>query len=184
VEPQWPVYQNLGEHELRDLEDGITWLKQQSYVDASRIVLYGWSYGGFMASYALTHSTSWSAAVVGAPVVDWRNYDSVYTERFMKTPQNNPEGYRRSAPRFAADKLHGRMLLIHGTMDDNVHTQNSEQFAYELQRAGKPFEYMIYPRSRHGVTDPRLNQHLQQTILDFVLRVVGVEDRAEATASR
>ena len=185
VEAQWPVYQNLGELELRDLEDGITWLKQQPYVDASRILLYGWSYGGFMTSYALTHSTSWAAGIVGAPVTDWRNYDTIYTERFMKTPQNNPEGYKKSAPRFAAANLHGRMLLIHGATDDNVHTQNSEQFAYELQRAGKPFELMIYPRSRHGITDPRLNKHLQQTIFDFVMRTVGAGGRpAGATASR
>ena len=185
VEPQWPIYGNLGELELRDLEDGITWLKQQPYVDASRILLYGWSYGRFMAAYALTHSTSWAAGIVGAPVTDWRNYDTIYTERYMKTPQNNPDGYRKTAPRFAAASLHGRMLLIHGATDDNVHTQNSEQFAYELQRAGKSFELMIYPRSRHVITDPRLNKHLQQTIFDFVMRTVGAGGRlAGATASR
>ena len=134
VEAQWPVYGRLGEYELQDLEDGIAWLKQQPFVDASRIVLSGWSYGGFMTAYALTHSTSWSAGIVGAPVTDWRDYDSVYTERLMKLPKNNPDGYRRTAPRLAADKLQAKMLLIHGTMDDNVHMQNSVQFAYELQR--------------------------------------------------
>ena len=97
AEAQWPIYGNLGELELRDLEDGIAWLKQQSYVDASRIALHGWSYGGFMTAYALTHSTSWAAGIVGAPVTDWRSYDTVYTERYMKTPQNNPEGYRKTA---------------------------------------------------------------------------------------
>jgi dipeptidyl-peptidase-4 len=173
AEAQWPVYGNLGEMELRDLEDGITWLKQQPYVDASRILLYGWSYGGFMAAYALTHSTSWSAGIVGAPVVDWRDYDSVYTERLMKLPQNNAEGYRKSAPRFAAEKLHGRMLLIHGTTDDNVHLQNSVQFAYELQRAGKLFEQMFYARSRHAFSDPLLEKHRYQTMLDFVMRTIG-----------
>ena len=133
-ESQWPVYGRLGEPELQDLEDGVTWLKQQPYVDPSRLVLSGWSYGGFMTAYALTHSTSWSAGIVGAPVTDWRDYDSIYTERLMKLPKNNADGYRRTAPRFAAISLHGRMLLIHGTMDDNVHMQNSVQFAYELQR--------------------------------------------------
>ena len=151
VESQWPVYGNLGEPELRDLEDGIAWLKQQPGVDASRILLSGWSYGGFMTAYALTHSTSWAGGIVGAPVTDWRDYDTVYTERLMKMPQNNPDGYRKSAPRFAADKLHGRMLLMHGTTDDNVHFQNTVQFVYELQRAGKSFEMMVYPRSRHAV---------------------------------
>ncbi|MBI2827984.1 MAG: S9 family peptidase [Acidobacteria bacterium] len=173
AEAQWPIYGNLGELELRDLEDGITWLTQQPFVDASRIALHGWSYGGFMTAYALTHSTSWAAGIVGAPVIDWRNYDTVYTERYMKTPRNNPEGYRKTAPRFAAAKLHGRMLLIHSGIDDNVHRQNSEQFVYELQRAGKSFEMMIYPRQRHGVTDPRLNKHLRQLMFDFIMRAVG-----------
>jgi len=173
VESQWPVYGRLGEYELQDLEDGISWLKQQSYIDASRIVLSGWSYGGFMTAYALTHSTSWSAGVVGAPVADWRDYDSVYTERLMKLPKNNPDGYRRTAPRFAADRLQGRMLLLHGTVDDNVHLQNSVQFAYELQRAGKPFEMMVYAKQRHGFTDPLLIKHVHQLEYDFVMRAVA-----------
>ncbi len=107
AESQWPVYGRLGEAELQDLEDGVTWLKQQPFVDASRIVLSGWSYGGFMTAYALTHSTSWSAGIVGAPVTDWRDYDSIYTERLMRLPRNNADGYRRTAPRFAAANLHG-----------------------------------------------------------------------------
>ena len=182
VESQWPVYGRLGELELQDLEDGISWLKRQSYVDPSRIVLSGWSYGGFMAAYAMTHSTSWSAGIVGAPVTDWRDYDSVYTERLMKMPQNNPDGYRRTAPRFAAGDLHGRMLLLHGTMDDNVHVQNSVQFAYELQKAGKPFEMMVYPKSRHALGDGRLNTHLRQTMFDFVMRVVRSENPAPGSS--
>jgi dipeptidyl-peptidase 4 len=171
AESQWPVYGRLGELELQDLEDGVTWLKQQSWVDPSRLVLSGWSYGGFMTAYALTHSTSWSAGIVGAPVTDWRDYDSVYTERLMKMPQHNADGYRRTAPRFAADRLNAKMLLIHGTMDDNVHMQNSVQFAFELQKAGKPFEMMVYAKQRHGFSDPRLVAHLHQTMLDFVMRV-------------
>jgi dipeptidyl-peptidase-4 len=173
AEAQWPVYGRLGEMELQDLEDGIGWLKQQPYIDPARIALSGWSYGGFMTAYAMTHSQSWSAGIVGAPVTDWRDYDSIYTERLMKLPANNPDGYRRTAPRFSAASLHGRMLLIHGTMDDNVHMQNSVQFAYELQRAGKPFDVMIYPKSRHAIGDPRLNAHLRQTMFDFVMKTVG-----------
>jgi dipeptidyl-peptidase-4 len=178
VESQWPVYGRLGELELQDLEDGVAWLKQLPYVDSTRMVLSGWSYGGFMTAYAITHSSSWSAGIVGAPVTDWRDYDTVYTERLMKLPKNNPDGYRRTAPRFAADKLHGRMLLLHGTMDDNVHVQNSMQFAYELQRAGKPFEMMVYPKSRHGISDGRLNSHLRQLMFDFVMRAIGAETPA------
>jgi dipeptidyl-peptidase-4 len=182
AESQWPVYGRLGEIELQDLEDGVTWLKQLPYVDPTRMVLSGWSYGGFMTAYAMTHSTSWSAGIVGAPVTDWRDYDTVYTERLMKLPKNNPDGYRRTAPRFAADKLQGRLLLLHGTMDDNVHMQNSVQFAYELQRAGKPFEMMVYPKSRHGISDGRLNSHLRQLMFDFVMRAIGAE--TPATSSR
>ena len=170
VESQWPVHGRLGELELRDLEDGITWLKQQAYVDASRVMISGWSYGGFMAAYALTHSTSWSAGIAGAPVTDWRDYDTIYTERYMKLPKENAEGYRRTAPRFAADQLKGRLLLLHGTMDDNVHVQNTLQFSYELQRAGRPFEMMLYPRSRHGISDPRLNLHVRRLMFDFIMR--------------
>jgi dipeptidyl-peptidase-4 len=158
--------------ELRDLEDGVTWLKQQPYVDSAHIIMSGWSYGGFMTTYALTHSTSWSAGIAGGPVTDWRDYDTIYTERYMKLPSNNAEGYRRTAPRFAAEQLHGRLLLLHGTMDDNVHVQNTLQFAYELERAGKPFEMMLYPRSRHGITDPLLNLHLRRLMFDFVMRAV------------
>jgi dipeptidyl-peptidase-4 len=184
VESQWPVYGRLGELELQDIEDGVAWLKQQPYVDGSRIALSGWSYGGFMTAYALTHSTSFAAGIVGAPVTDWRDYDSIYTERFMKMPQHNPDGYRRTAPRWAADALHGRMLLMHGTTDDNVHMQNSVQFAYELQKVGKPFEVMIYPKSRHAVTDSQLVKHLRQTMFDFVMRTVGSAVTAAPTASR
>ena len=183
VESQWPVYGRLGELELQDLEDGVAWLKKLPYVDSTRMILSGWSYGGFMTAYALTHSTSWSAGIVGAPVTDWRDYDTVYTERLMKLPKNNPDGYRRTAPRFAADKLQGRMLLLHGTMDDNVHMQNSMQFAYELQKAGKPFEMMVYPKSRHGIGDGRLNSHLRQLMFDFVMRSVGGEIPAAGTRS-
>jgi dipeptidyl-peptidase-4 len=183
AESQWPVYGNLGELELRDLEDGLAWLKQQPGVDGSRILLSGWSYGGFMTAYALTHSTSWAAGIVGAPVTDWRDYDTVYTERLMKMPQNNAEGYRKSAPRLAADKLHGRMLLMHGTTDDNVHFQNTVQFVYELQRAGRSFELMVYPRSRHALTDPLLNKHLRQTMFDFTMKTIGSAPRAAGTST-
>jgi dipeptidyl-peptidase-4 len=183
AESQWPVYGNLGELELRDLEDGLAWLKQQPGVDASRILLSGWSYGGFMTAYALTHSTSWAAGIVGAPVTDWRDYDTVYTERLMKMPQNNVDGYRKSAPRLAAEKLHGRMLLMHGTTDDNVHFQNTVQFVYDLQRAGKTFELMIYPRSRHAVTDPLLNKHLRQSMFDFTMKTVGTVARSAGTST-
>jgi dipeptidyl-peptidase 4 len=168
VESSWPVYRNFGELELRDIEDGISWLKTQPYVDGSRIGLWGWSYGGFMTSYALTHSKSFKIGIAGGSVTDWRNYDSIYTERYMATPQNNPEGYRKSSPVHFAKDLSGKILLLHGLMDDNVHVQNTVQFAYELQKAGKQFELMLYPKSRHGVTDPLLLKHMRTLMTEFV----------------
>ena len=169
VESAWPLYNNFGELELRDLEDGLTWLKSQPYVDGTRIGLWGWSFGGFMTSYALTHSQSYKLGIAGGTVSDWHDYDSIYTERYMRTPQHNPEGYQKSAPRNAAKDLHGKLLLIHGAMDDNVHVQNTIQFAYELQKAGKDFQLMLYPKSRHGVTDPLLVRHMRQMMTDFVV---------------
>lgn len=173
AEAQWPVYGRLGEVELQDIEDCMSWLKQQSYVDGSKVLLSGWSYGGFMTAYAMTHSTTFAAGIIGAPVTDWRNYDSVYTERYMKKPQNNHDGYQRASAIVAAGKLHGKALIIHGLTDDNVHMQNSVQFAYELQKAGKRFEEMFYPKSRHGITDPHLNKHSRQLMYDFVMRTIG-----------
>jgi dipeptidyl-peptidase-4 len=163
----WPLYKRFGEIELRDIEDGLAWLKSQPYVDGTRIGISGVSYGGFLALYALTHSRSFSMGIAEAAVSDWRSYDSIYTERYLGLPANNPDGYRDSSPRFRAADLAGRLLLIHTALDDNVHPQNTTQFAYELQRAGKPFQMMTYPKSAHGVTDPQLAPHLQRTMLDF-----------------
>src|SRR6185295_11613875 len=106
AETTWMAYRNFGELELRDLEDGVSWLKSQPYVDGSRIGLWGWSYGGYMTSYALTHSKSFKMGIAGGSVTDWKNYDSIYTERYMATPQNNPEGYRKSSPVHYAKDLH------------------------------------------------------------------------------
>ncbi|MYF05513.1 MAG: prolyl oligopeptidase family serine peptidase, partial [Holophagales bacterium] len=142
------------------------------WVDADRIGIEGWSYGGFMTSYALTHSDSFAMGIAGGTVTDWRDYDTIYTERYMRTPQNNPDGYRESSPRFNAADLHGALLLIHGTMDDNVHMQNTLQMAWKLQKAGKPFEMMLYPKSRHGVTDPDLSLHLRETMARFILKTI------------
>jgi dipeptidyl-peptidase-4 len=169
AESTWPVYKNFGELELKDLEDGVAWLKNQPYVDGSRIGIWGWSYGGFMTSYALTHSQSFKIGISGGTVADWRDYDSVYTERYMGTPQNNPDGYKKSSPVTSAKNLQGKLLLIHGAIDDNVHMANTVQFVYELQKAGKQFQLMVYPKSRHGVTDPVLVTHMRQMMTDFII---------------
>ena len=164
----WSAYKRLGVTELADIEDGIAWLRRLPYVDPARIGIEGWSYGGFMTSYALTHSTSFAMGIAGGPVTDWRLYDSVYTERFMGLPAGNDAGYADTAPRRSARSLHGRLLLIHGAIDDNVHPQNTLQFAHELQKAGKPFRMMLYPKSRHGVVDIHQVRHLRGLMLDFI----------------
>jgi dipeptidyl-peptidase 4 len=164
----WPVYKRFGEAELRDVEDGLSWLRSQPWVDPERIGIYGWSFGGYMAAYALTHSRSFAMGIAGGPVTDWRHYDSVYTERYMDLPARNPEGYARSAPLGAAKDLHGRLLILHGAVDDNVHTENTMRFAYELEKAGKQFRMMLYPRSRHGVTEPALVAQINALKLAFV----------------
>jgi dipeptidyl-peptidase-4 len=169
IESTWPLYHHFGELELRDIEDGLAWLKSQPWVDGSRIGLHGWSFGGFMTAYALTHSTSFAMGIAGGTVADWRDYDTVYTERYMGLPQENPDGYRASSPRWSAADLHGDLLLLHGVIDDNVHVQNTLQFAYELQHAQKRFEMMLYPKSRHGVTDPLLVKQMRTLMLRFTL---------------
>jgi dipeptidyl-peptidase-4 len=173
AQSQWPSYKNLGELELRDVEDGLAYLKKQPWVDASRIGIDGWSFGGFMVTYAMTHSTSFAMGIGGGNLTDWHLYDSIYTERYMLTPQNNPEGYKKSSALLAAKDLHGLPLLIHGVMDENVHMQNTLKFSYELQKAGKPFRLMVYEKSRHGVGDPALVKHMRQMMFDFTIETLG-----------
>jgi len=170
MESTWPVYKNMGPLELRDIEDGIGYLKSLTFIDPSRIGMFGWSYGGFMTAYAMTHSKSFKMGIAGGTVSDWALYDSIYTERYMLTPQNNREGYEKTSVLRAAKDLHGRLLLIHGMMDDNVHMQNTTKLVYELQKAGKQFDLMLYPTQRHGVSNPAQVHHWYSMMTDYVLR--------------
>lgn len=169
-ESVWPIYKELGKLELRDLEDGVKYLKSLPYVDGGRIGLHGWSYGGFMTSYALTHSNSFKIGIAGGTVSDYRLYDSIYTERYMLTPQNNREGYDRTSVLKSAKNLSGRLLLIHGGIDDNVHMQNTTQLVFELQKADKQFDVMYYPTQRHGVSNPPQVKHWYTMMTDYILR--------------
>ena len=169
AESTWASYKNFGPLELRDLEDGLAYLKGLPYVDGSRVGLWGWSFGGYMTTYALTHSRQWKMGIAGGTVADWANYDSIYTERYMLTPEHNPAGYKAGSPLAAAANLSGKILLLHGAIDDNVHMANTVQLAYEFQKAGHQFDLMIYPKSRHGVTDPLLVRHMRQKMTDFIL---------------
>ena len=152
-------YKQFGVQELRDLDDAVDWLGKNAWVDTDRVGITGWSYGGFMTAFALTNSKKYRVGIAGAGVYDWRLYDTIYTERYMAIPKNNEEGYRASSVVESAKNLHGHLLIIHGSMDDNVHLQNAMQLVYALQRAGKQFEMMFYPKSRHGIGDPALSKH-------------------------
>ncbi len=164
----WPIYRNFGELEHRDIEDGVAWLKAKPWVDPQRIGLWGWSFGGFMTLYSMTHSDSFKMGIAGAPVTDWSLYDTIYTERYMDTPQANPKGYQSSSVIRTAKDLKGRLLLIHGNMDDNVHIQNTFSFVHELQKSGRQFELMVYPRSRHGVRGLSLVYHLRKMMAEYI----------------
>lgn len=168
IAPTWEAHGRLGEVELRDIEAGVAWLRSQPWVDPERIGIWGGSYGGYLAAYALTHSASFKVGIALSPVTDWRLYDSIYTERYMRTPQSNPDGYRSSSVVHAAGDLRGRLLLIHGTLDDNVHLQNSLQLAWELQRAGQSFELMLYPGERHRISEPALVYHQFRLMTQFL----------------
>jgi dipeptidyl-peptidase-4 len=169
AESAWVSYKNFGPRELRDLEDGLSYLKTLPYVDGSRIGIWGWSFGGYMTTYALTHSKQYKLGIAGGTVADWANYDSIYTERYMLTPEHNPAGYKAGSPLAAAADLSGKLLLIHGAIDDNVHLANTIQLAYAFEKAGKQFDLMLYPKSRHGVTDPLLVRHMRQMMTDFIV---------------
>ncbi len=163
------VYRQLGKLELIDQLEGVAYLKQQPYVDANRIGIWGWSYGGYMTLYAMTHSKVFRTGISVAPVTDWRDYDTIYTERYMGLPQDNAEGYRNSSPVFAADSLHGMLFLVHGTGDDNVHFQNSVHMVDRLIDAGKPFHFMMYPQQMHGISARPDRIHLFRLMTHFLV---------------
>ena len=168
VASAWPIHKKLGELELRDQLDGLAWLRQQGWADMSRISLDGWSYGGFFTSYALTHSDAWKVGFVGAPVTDWHLYDSVYTERYMGLPADNKEGYESSSVQKAAANLHGKVLLMHGTMDDNVHPQNTVMLIDALIKADKDYSLQLYPGQTHGPRGDWVIWSLQKAKWEFL----------------
>lgn len=157
-------YQRFGVQELEDIEDTVDWLVKNPWADADRVGITGWSYGGYMAAYALCRSDKFKLGIAGAGVFDWRNYDTIYTERYMRKPQNNEKGYELSSVMPHAEGLNGHLLIIHGTIDDNVHFQNAVQLVYALQKAGKDFEFMMYPKTRHGVRDRELFGHWRNLV--------------------
>ncbi len=168
VESTWNVYKKFGQTETEDLQDGFNYLKSLPYVDGTRLGMWGWSYGGYMTSYFMTRTNTLKMGIAGGLVGDWALYDSIYTERYMLTPKNNPDGYAKNSVITAAKNLSGKLLIIHGMMDNNVHMQNSVKFIYELQKADKQFQFMPYPTQQHGVSDPLQVKHLYTMMTDFV----------------
>jgi dipeptidyl-peptidase 4 len=158
------IWHDMGEHELSDQKEGIQYLIAQGFVDPQRIGLYGWSYGGYMTLYTVTHAPGWiKAAVSGDPVTSWRNYDSIYTERYMGLPEDDEDGYRKSSPQTNAADMQGtRLLMIHNIEDDNVHFQNSVQMAAALEKADKQFYMVVYPQKTHHVAGPEYKQLLDE----------------------
>lgn len=166
-----PIYHHFGRVELEDQLTGVNYLKSLSYVDGSRIGIWGWSYGGFMTLYSLTHAQGvFKAGVSVAPVSDWRLYDTIYTERYMGTPQENPDGYRDSSPVNAAGSLSGKLMMAHGTGDDNVHFANTAEFINELIDANRyPARLMVFPGRGHPISDHGARVQLFERITQFFL---------------
>ena len=164
------TYMNLGKYEIEDQIAAAKWFGKQSYINKDRIGIFGWSFGGYMASLALTKGADvFKTGIAVAPVTNWRYYDSVYTERFMRTPQENPKGYDDNSPTSYAQLLKGKFLLIHGTADDNVHFQNSMEFSEALIQNKKQFEFMAYPDKNHGIFGGQTRPQLYQKMTNFIL---------------
>jgi dipeptidyl-peptidase-4 len=173
------TYLQLGKYEIEDQIDAAKWLSKMAFVDTNNIGHWGWSYGGFMSSLAITKGAdAFSAAIAVAPVTSWRYYDNIYTERFMRTPQENPKGYDDNSPINQVEKIRGKYLLIHGTADDNVHFQNSAQMVKALVKANVDFESMYYPDKNHGISGGADNTsyHLWGKMTNWILENLGNEN--------
>lgn len=166
------VYHNFGHIELQDQLAGVRWLKSQSFVDPSRIGIWGWSYGGYMTLYSILNAPDvFKAAVSVAPVTDWKLYDTIYTERYMGTPQENPEGYKKSSPVTYASHLQIKLMEVHGTGDDNVHFANTTEMLNGFIAAGKyPAALMIFPGRGHPIADRPARIQLFDRITQFFLK--------------
>ena len=163
------TYKELGKYELQDLLSGGRYLGSLDYVDENRIGIWGWSYGGYMSSLALTKGAGlFKVGIAVSPVTNWRFYDTIYTERFLQTPQLNPDGYDLNSPLTYAEKLEGDFLLIHGTGDDNVHVQNSMVLQDALINTGQHFTSFFYPDKHHGIQGPQARHHLYTMMLEFI----------------
>ena len=164
------TYKQLVYFETLDQIESARKLGEESYIDADRIGIWGWSYGGHMSTNCILKGNDvFSLAIAVAPVTSWRFYDTIYTERFMRTPQENPDGYDLNSPFNYPELLKGDYLLVHGSGDDNVHLQNTMRMAEALVQANKPFELMIYPDKNHGIYGGNTRIHLYNKMTNFIL---------------
>jgi len=165
------TYANLGALETVDQIEGGKYLAKLPFIDPARVGIWGWSYGGYMSSLALMKGNDvFKTAIAVAPVTTWRYYDTIYTERYLQTPQLNPAGYDDNSPIMHVNKLKGNFLLIHGTGDDNVHFQNSVDLVNALITADKQFENFYYPNRSHGISGGNTTWHLYSMMTDFLKR--------------
>lgn len=163
-------YRHLGKWEVNDHIEAAKYMGNLPYVEKQRIGIWGWSYGGYTSTMVISNGGDYfKTAIAVAPVTDWRFYDDIYTERYMGTPQDNPEGYRSSSAVTYASKMKGNLLIIHGTSDDNVHFQNTANLAAALEKAGKQFSTMFYPGKNHSISGGRTRYHLYTLMTDFIL---------------
>lgn len=163
------TYLNLVKYEALDQIAAAKQLGNLPYIDQNRIGIWGWSFGGHMAAHCLlTGNDTFSMAIAVAPVTNWRFYDTIYTERFLRTPQENPDGYDLNSPINYADQLKGKFLIIHGSADDNVHLQNTMRMVEALIQADKQFEWMIYPDKNHGIYGGNTRKHLYAKMTQFI----------------
>lgn len=165
------TYMQLGKLETEDQISGAEFLGNLSYVDKDRIGIFGWSYGGYMSALCMTKGNAFfKAGIAVAPVSNWRYYDNIYTERYMRKPQDNASGYDDNSPINHVNKLKGKFLLVHGSGDDNVHVQNSMDLITALVNANKQFDLMIYPNKNHGIYGGNTRLHLYKKMTDFILQ--------------
>ena len=166
-----PLQRHFGDVEVRDQVEGVRWLGTRGFADLSRVGIYGWSYGGYMTLMALLKAPElFTAGVAGAPVTFLEGYDTAYTEKYMSTPQANRDGYRASSPLTYVDRLQGKLLLIHGMIDENVHFRHTARMMQALIDAGKEFETLIYPNERHMPRSEADRADMERRILEFFQR--------------
>ncbi|MDO4216929.1 MAG: S9 family peptidase [Bacteroidales bacterium] len=165
------TYKNLGKMECEDAIEAARYFGQQSWIDESRIGIFGWSFGGYLSTLSILKGNDvFKSAIAVAPVTTWRYYDNIYSERFLQRPQDNAAGYDDNSPINYADRLQGNYLLIHGTGDDNVHFQNAADMITALEKANKQFEMRIYPNKNHSIYGGNTRLNLYQLMTDFLLR--------------